>query len=294
MTGLCTTASVGGTKSAKCDKLAGLPSAIIFANKGEKLPITLNDGNVDSIAAGLATLVAAKKAMVLTGIKTNVPVDTAATSQTLGDYTMYNDDEAVGMTVGVVKTSCQNKALEAVKNSGFNACYILTKNGVLLYKDLVFDGKDASITPLDVQTITSSFANGVFADGSDLAANLTLMFGRAKNLVAARKLSVTDEAEDLPQAAAYHVDAYNYLSLTTIGVVLTDCNGDAVVDADLAVVGNFKVNGVAPTAVTSAYVAGVYVYTLTVAEMTAGSAYNVRFEAAADMIFGANVAKFVA
>ena len=293
MTGLCTTASVGGTKGAKCDKLAGLPSAIIFANKGEKLPITLTDGNVDSIAAGLATLVAAKKAMVLTGIKTNVPVDTAATSQTLGDYTMYNDDEAVGITVGVVKTSCQNKALKAVEGSGFNACYILTKNGVLLYKDLIFDGTNASITPLDVQTITSSFANGVFADGSDLAANLTLMFGRAKNLVAARKISVTDEAEDLPQASAYHVDAYK-VTATSIAVVLTDCNGDAVVDADLAAVGNFTVNGVAPTAAAAGYVAGVYVYTLTVASMTAGSAQNVRFEVAADMIFGANVAKFVA
>lgn len=291
MTGLCTTASVGGTKGAKCDKLAGLPSAIIFANKGEQLLITLNDGNVDSIAAGLASLVEAKKAMVLTGIKTNVPVDTAATSQTLGDYTMYNDDESVGMTVGVVKTSCQNKALEAVKNSGFNACYILTKNGVLLYKDLVFDG-GTFITPLDIQTITSSYANGVFADGSDLAANLTLMFGRAKNLVAARKLSVTDEAEDLPQASAYHVDAYK-LSATSIAVILTDCNGDAVVDPDLAVVDNFTVNGVAPTAASAGYVGGLYVYTLTVASMTAGSAYNVRFEVA-DMIFGENVAKFVA
>ena len=119
------------------------------------------------------------------------------------------------------------------------------------------------------------------------------MFGRAKNLVAARKLSVTDEAEDLPQAAAYHVDAYK-LSATSVGVVLTDCNGDAVVDADLAVVGNFTVNGVAPTAAASGYVAGVYVYTLTVASMAAGSAQNVRFEVAADMIFGANVAKFVA
>ena len=152
MSEICNNSVNPSTKQVACTKIPNMPAALLFCAKGEKYAIVGDSIEADVVANG---------AIVLTGIKTTVPVDTAATSQTLGDFTLANDDEYTGLTFGFVKTPCNVKSIKNVAHSGKGGLLILTKNGVLIGKKIHFDGANYQIEPLDINSMSAAFPTSV-------------------------------------------------------------------------------------------------------------------------------------
>ena len=252
MSEICSSALNPSTKQVACTKIPNLPAALIFCDKGEKFEVV--NGSIEAS-------VLANAPIVMTGIKTAVPVDTAATSQTLGDYAFINDDEYAGLTFGFVKTPCNVKAIRNVATSGKGGVFILSKNGVLIGKEVSFDGANYYIEPLDINTMAGAFPTGILADGSDLAATLTVNFGYAVNIINSAKIACSDIADDYAQIIGYDL-TIGAVTATTVEIIATDCAGGELTDV---VVGDFLVNGTAPTAVAYAEVGGHGVHTLTMA-----------------------------
>jgi len=252
MSEICNNSVNPSTKQVACTKIPNMPAALIFCEKGEKYTIV-----GDSIAED----VVANVPIVLTGIKTTVPVDTAATSQTLGDFTLTNDDEYTGLTFGFVKTPCNVKSIKNVANSGKGGLLILTKNGVLIGKKIHFNGGDYQIEPLDINSMSAAFPTGILADGSDLAATLTVNFGMVTNLINSAKVACIDVADEYPQKTGYELTT-GVATATTVSFIATDCAGAEI--GGIAASEVF-VNGTASTAVASAEVGGHTVYTATFA-----------------------------
>ena len=252
MSEICNSSVNPSTKQVACTKIPSMPAALLFCEKGEKYAIV-----GDSIESD----VVANAPIVLTGIKTTVPVDTAATSQTLGDFTLTNDDEYTGLTFGFVKTPCNVKSIQNVANSGKGGLLILTKNGVLIGKKIHFDGANYSIEPLDINSMSAAFPTGILADGSDLAATLTVNFGAVTKLINSAKVACIDVADEYPQITGYELTS-GVADATTVSFIATDCAG---AEASELIAGEVYVNGTASTAVTSAVVGGHIVHTATVA-----------------------------
>lgn len=252
MSEICNSSVNPSTKQVVCTKIPNMPAALLFCEKGEKYAIV-----ADSIEAD----VVANAPIVLTGIKTTVPVDTAATSQTLGDFTLTNDDEYTGLTFGFVKTPCNVKSIKNVAHSGKGGLLILTKNGVLIGKKIHFDGGAFRIEPLDINSMSAAFPTGILADGSDLAATLTVNFGMITNLINSEKVACIDVADEYPQITGYELTP-GVATATTVSFIATDCAG---AEASDLMAGEVYVNGVASTAVASAVVGGHTVYTATFA-----------------------------
>ena len=252
MSKICNSSVNTSTKQVACTKIPNMPAALLFCAKGEKYGIV--GDSIESAVAGNAPI-------VLTGIKTTVPVDTAATSQTLGDFTLTNDDEYTGLTFGFVKTPCNVKSIKNVANSGKGGLLILTKNGVLIGKKIHFDGSNYQIEPLDINSMSAAFPTGVLADGSDLAATLTVNFGVVTNLINSAKVACIDVADEYPQITGYELTP-GVAAATTVSFIATDCAG---AEAGDLVASEVYCNGVASTAVASAVVGGHTVYTATFA-----------------------------
>ena len=252
MSEFCNASVNPSTKQVACTKIPNMPAALLFCEKGEKYAIV-----GDSIEADVLS----NAPIVLTGIKTTVPVDTAATSQTLGDFTLTNDDEYTGLTFGFVKTPCNVKSIKNVAHSGKGGLLILTKNGVLIGKKIHFDGANYQIEPLDINSMSAAFPTGVLADGSDLAATLTVNFGVVTNLINSAKVACIDVADEYPQITGYELTT-GVATATTVSFIATDCSGAEA--GDLAA-SEVYCNGVASTAVASAVVGGHTVYTATFA-----------------------------
>ena len=262
MSEICNTSVNPSTKQVACTKIPNMPAALLFCEKGEKYAIV-----ADSIEAD----VVANAPIVMTGIKTTVPVDTAATSQTLGDFTLTNDDEYTGLTFGFVKTPCNVKAIENVAGSGKGGLLILTKNGVLIGKKIHLDGAKYSIEPLDINSIAKAFPTGILADGSDLAATLTVNFGMVTKLINSAKVACIDVADEYPQITGYDLTP-GVATATTVSFIATDCAG---AEAGDLVASEVFVNGKASTAVASAVVGGHTVYTATFAAAVIVAGVNV-------------------
>ena len=252
MSEICKSSLNPSTKQVACTKIPNMPAALLFCEKGEKYAIV-----ADSIKAD----VVANAPIVLTGIKTTVPVDTAATSQTLGDFTLINDDEYTGLTFGFVKTPCNVKSIQNVANSGKGGLLILTKNGVLIGKKIHFDGTNYKIEPLDINSMSAAFPTGILADGSDLAATLTVNFGSVTKLINSAKVACIDVADEYPQITGYELTPGS-VTATTVSFIATDCAG---AEASGLTASEVFVNGTASTAVASTVVGGHTVYTATVA-----------------------------
>jgi hypothetical protein len=254
MSEICKSSLNPSTKQVACAKIPNMPAALLFCKKGEKYEIV-----GDSIGADVVT----NAPIVLTGIKTTVPVDTAATSQTLGDFTLTNDDEYTGLTFGFVKTPCNVKSIQNVANSGKGGLLILTKNGVLIGKKIHFDGTNYSIEPLDINSMSAAFPTGILADGSDLAATLTINFGMVTKLINSAKVACIDVADEYPQITGYELTTGGSTA-TTVSFIATDCAG-AEAEASKLTASEVYVNGTASTAVASAVVGGHTVWTATLA-----------------------------
>jgi len=252
MSEICNSSLNPSTKQVACTKIPNMPAALLFCEKGEKYAIV-----ADSIKAD----VVANAPIVLTGIKTTVPVDTAATSQTLGDFTLINDDEYTGLTFGFVKTPCNVKSIQNVANSGKGGLLILTKNGVLIGKKIHFDGTNYKIEPLDINSMSAAFPTGILADGSDLAATLTVNFGSVTKLINSAKVACIDVADEYPQITGYELTP-GVATATTVSFIATDCAG---AEASELTASEVYVNGTASTAVATATVGGHTVYTATLA-----------------------------
>ena len=252
MSEICNSSVNPSTKQVACTKIPNMPAALLFCEKGEKYEIV-----GDSIEADVVT----NAPIVLTGIKTTVPVDTAATSQTLGDFTLTNDDEYTGLTFGFVKTPCNVKSIKNVANSGKGGLLILTKNGVLIGKKIHFDGEHYQIEPLDINSMSAAFPTGILADGSDLAATLTVNFGVITKLINSAKVACIDVADEYPQIIGYDLTP-GVATATTVSFIATDCAG---AEASELVASEVFANGTASTAVSSAVVGGHTVYTATFA-----------------------------
>src|SRR5574344_134947 len=252
MSEICKSSANPSTKQVACTKIPNMPAALLFCEKGEKYEIV-----GDSIGAD----VIASLPIVLTGIKTTVPVDTAATSQTLGDFTLTNDDEYTGLTFGFVKTPCNVKSIKNVANSGKGGLLILTKNGVLIGKKIHFDGTNYEIEPLDINSMSAAFPTGILADGSDLAATLTVNFGMVTKIINSAKVACIDVADEYPQITGYELTP-GVATATTVSFIATDCAG---AEASELAASEIFVNGTASTAVSSAVVGGHTVYTATFA-----------------------------
>lgn len=252
MSEICNSSLNPSTKQVACTKIPNMPAALLFCEKGEKYAI---------VADSIDGAVAESAPIILTGIKTTVPVDTAATSQTLGDFTLTNDDEYTGLTFGFVKTPCNVKSIKNVANSGKGGLLILTKNGVLIGKKIHFDGANYQIEPLDINSMSAAFPTGILADGSDLAATLTVNFGMVTNLINSAKVACIDVADEYPQVTGYELTP-GVATATTVSFIATDCAG---AEPDDLTAGDVLVNGTASTAVASAVVGGHNVWTATVA-----------------------------
>jgi len=252
MSEICNSSVNPSTKQVACTKIPNMPAALIFCEKGEKYAIV-----GDSIALD----VVGNAPIVLTGIKTTVPVDTAATSQTLGDFTLTNDDEYTGLTFGFVKTPCNVKSIKNVANSGKGGLLILTKNGVLIGKKIHFNGTTYQIEPLDINSMSAAFPTGILADGSDLAATLTVNFGMVTKLINSAKVACIDVADEYPQITGYELTP-GVATATTVSFIATDCAGAETADL---LANEVYVNGVASTAMALAAVGGHTVLTATFA-----------------------------
>lgn len=252
MSEICNSSLNPSTKQVACTKIPNMPAALIFCEKGEKYAI---------VGDSIADEVGGYNPIVLTGIKTTVPVDTAATSQTLGDFTLTNDDEYTGLTFGFVKTPCNVKSIKNVANSGKGGLLILTKNGVLIGKKIHFNGVDYRIEPLDINSMSAAFPTGILADGSDLAATLTVNFGMVTNLINSAKVACIDVADEYPQITGYELTT-GVATATTVSFIATDCAGAEATDL---VASEVFVNAQPSTAVAFATVGGHRVYTATFA-----------------------------
>jgi len=252
MSEICNSSANPSTKQVACTKIPNMPAALLFCEKGEKYEI---------VEDSIATDVAANRPIVLTGIKTTVPVDTAATSQTLGDFTLTNDDEYTGLTFGFVKTPCNVRSIKNVAHSGKGGLLILTKNGVLIGKKIHFDGANYQIEPLDINSMSAAFPTGILVDGSDLAATLTVNFGRVTNLINSAKVACIDVADEYPQITGYELTP-GVATATTVSFIATDCAGAEASDLHA---GEVYVNGVTSTALAWAWVRGHKVYIATFA-----------------------------
>ena len=262
MSEICNSSLNPSTKQVACTKIPHMPAALLFCDKGDKYAIVGDSIEADVVANG---------AIVLTGIKTTVPVDTAATSQTLGDFTLTNDDEYTGLTFGFVKTPCNVKSIKNVAHSGKGGLLILTKNGVLIGKKIHFDGANYEIEPLDINSMSAAFPTGILADGSDLAATLTVNFGVVTNLINSAKVACIDVADEYPQITGYELTP-GVATATTVSFIATDCAGAEALDL---VASEVYCNGVASTAVSSAGVGGHTVYTATFAAAVIVEGVNV-------------------
>jgi hypothetical protein len=239
MSEICNSSLNPSTKQVACTKIPNMPAALLFCEKGEKYEIV-----GDSIAADVVS----NAPIVLTGIKTTVPVDTAATSQTLGDFTLTNDDECTGLTFGFVKTPCNVKSIQNVANSGKGGLLILTKNGVLIGKKVHLDSdNNYAIEPLDINSMSAAFPTGILADGSDLAATLTVNFGAVTKLINSAKVACIDVADEYPQVTGYDLTP-GEATATTVSFIATDCAG---AEASELVASEVYVNGIASTAIAS-------------------------------------------
>ena len=252
MSEICNASVNPSTKQVACTKIPNMPAALLFCAKGEKYAIVGDSIEADVVANG---------AIVLTGIKTTVPVDTAATSQTLGDFTLTNDDEYTGLTFGFVKTPCNVKSIKNVAQSGKGGLLILTKNGVLIGKQIHFDGANYQIEPLDINSMSAAFPTGILADGSDLAATLTVNFGMVTNLINSAKVACIDVADEYPQITGYELTPGS-AAATTVSFIATDCAGAETSDL---VASEVFVNSQPSTAVAFAAVGGHMVHTATFA-----------------------------
>lgn len=252
MSEICNSSLNPSTKQVTCTKIPNMPAALIFCEKGEMYEI---------VGDSIADEVVGNAAIVLTGIKTTVPVDTAATSQTLGDFTLTNDDEYTGLTFGFVKTPCNVKSIKNVANSGKGGLLILTKNGVLIGKKIHFNGTNYNIEPLDINSMSAAFPTGILADGSDLAATLTVNFGMVTNLINSAKVACIDVADEYPQITGYDLTP-GVATATTVSFIATDCAG---AEASTLEASEVYVNGTASTAAGSATVGGHTVHTATFA-----------------------------
>src|SRR5574344_1476835 len=253
MSEICKSSANPSTKQVACTKIPNMPAALLFCEKGEKYEIV-----GDSIGADVVT----NAPIVLTGIKTTVPVDTAATSQTLGDFTLTNDDEYTGLTFGFVKTPCNVKSIKNVANSGKGGLLILTKNGVLIGKKIHLVETEYQIEPLDINSMSADFPTGILADGSDLAATLTVNFGFVTNLINSAKVACIDVADEYPQITGYELTP-GVATATTVSFIATDCAGTEIGSLPAS---NIFVNG---TASTAASIATVGVHTVCTATFAA-------------------------
>lgn len=252
MSEICNSSVNPSTKQVACTKIPNMPAALLFCEKGEEFAIV-----GDSIEAAVVE----NTPIILTGIKTTVPVDTAATSQTLGDFTLTNDDEYTGLTFGFVKTPCNVKSIKNVANSGKGGLLILTKNGVLIGKKIRFDGVSYYITALDINSMSAAFPTGILADGSDLAATLTVNFGMVTNLINSAKVACIDVADEYPQITGYELTP-GVSTATTVSFIATDCAGAE----EISLAANeVLVNGTASTALAAAVDYGHTVHTATFA-----------------------------
>jgi hypothetical protein len=252
MSEICNSSVNPSTKQVACTKIPNMPAALLFCDKGEEFAIA-----DDSIEAAVVE----NHPIVLTGIKTTVPVDTAATSQTLGDFTLTNDDEYTGLTFGFVKTPCNVKSIKNVANSGKGGLLILTKNGVLIGKKIRFDGVSYYIEALDINSMSAAFPTGILADGSDLAATLTVNFGAVTNLINSAKVACIDVADEYPQIVGYDLTP-GVATATTVSFIATDCAGAEI---DSLPASEVFANGTASTALASAEAYGHTVHTATFA-----------------------------
>ena len=109
--------------------------------------------------------------------------------------------------------------------------------------------------------MSAAFPTGILADGSDLAATLTVNFGMVTNLINSAKVACIDVADEYPQITGYELTP-GVATATTVSFIATDCAG---AEASNLVASEVYCNGVASTAVAFVQVGGHNVYTATFA-----------------------------
>ena len=137
----------------------------------------------------------------------------------------------------------------------------MTKNGVLIGKKIHFDGENYQIEPLDINSMSAAFPTGILADGSDLAATLTVNFGVVTNLINSAKVACIDVADEYPQITGYELIP-GEVTATTVSFIATDCAG---AEAGNLAANEVFANGTASTAIAAAFVGGHNVFTATFA-----------------------------
>ena len=140
-------------------------------------------------------------------------------------------------------------------------CFIEKYVGFAIDKNRNFDGANYQIEPLDINSMSAAFPTGILADGSDLAATLTVNFGMVTNLINSAKVACIDVADEYPQITGYELTP-GVATATTVSFIATDCAGAEA--SDLVAI-EVYVNGKTSTAVASALVGGHKVYTATFA-----------------------------
>ncbi|HPL94848.1 MAG TPA: hypothetical protein PLK02_07095 [Paludibacteraceae bacterium] len=131
----------------------------------------------------------------------------------------------------------------------------------MIGKKIHFDGANYEIEPLDINSMSAAFPTGILADGSDLAATLTVNFGSVTKLINSAKVACIDVADEYPQITGYELTPGG-ATATTVSFIATDCAG---AEASELTASEVYVNGTASTAVASAVVGGHTVYTATLA-----------------------------
>ena len=74
--------------------------------------------------------------------------------------------------------------------------------------------------------MAKAFPTGILADGSDLAATLTVNFGMVTKLINSAKVACIDVADEYPQITGYDLTP-GVAAATTVSFIATDCAGAA-------------------------------------------------------------------